>query len=70
MHRLTPGIMRVQTIQRPTRGAPSGHIAEHHTRGAGTMLQTGLLRQKRWLLNTAQRGHRGPHGAPLSGPSP
>ena len=24
------------------------------------MLQTGLLRQKRWLLNTAQRGHRGP----------
>jgi len=70
MHRLTPGISRVHTIQRPTRGAPSGGIAEHRTRVVGKMLQTCPPRRKRWLLNTAQRGHGGPHDAPLSGLSP
>src|SRR5438105_4701764 len=59
MHRLTPGIAHAQTIQRPTRGAPSGRIAEHRTRVAGKMLQTCPLRRKRWLFNTVQRDHGG-----------
>src|SRR5438094_10647344 len=50
MHRLTPGIAHAQTIQRPTRGAPSRRIAEHRTRVAGKMLQTCPLRRKRWLF--------------------
>jgi len=53
MHRLTPEITRVQMIQRPTCGAPSGRMAEHRIRVAGKMLQTCPLRKKRWLFNTA-----------------
>src|SRR5205823_3272051 len=57
-HRLTPGIARAQTIQRPTHGASPWSVSRSTIlRIAGTMLQTCPLRRKRLLFNTIQHGH-------------